>query len=60
MPAAAAAAGDIGDGTRMFGGLGNRLAICRSRRSTRHPDQAHSRRYDYRKHHMTHVASSGL
>lgn len=55
VPAAAAAAADIGDVTGMIGGLGNRLTICRS---ARHPDQAHSRRHDYCEHNMTHVDSS--
>jgi hypothetical protein len=42
----------------MIGSLGNRLAIGRSRRSARDPDQAHARRHDYGKHQMTHVDSS--
>jgi hypothetical protein len=44
----------------MIGSLGNRLAIGRSRRSARDPDQAHARRHDDGKHQMTHVDSSLL
>jgi hypothetical protein len=44
----------------MIGGLGNRLATGRSRRSARDPDQAHTRCHDDGKHQMTHVDTSLL
>ena len=58
MPTASAPLSHLRDVARMIGSLGNRLAIGRSGRSARDPDQAHARRHDYGKHQMTHVDSS--
>jgi hypothetical protein len=60
MPAAAAALHDLGDLVGLFDGLGNRLAIGRSRRGSHASDQAYSRRHDYREHKVTHSDSSRL
>jgi hypothetical protein len=60
MPAAPAAASHVDGIAHMIGGLGNGLAIGRSRRSARDPDQAHARCHDDGKHQMTHVDSSLL
>jgi hypothetical protein len=58
MPASAAPSGDIGDVTRMIGGLGNRVAVRRNSGGPRYPDQPHCCCGHYREHHMTHVVSS--
>jgi len=58
MPASAAPSGDIGDVTRMIGGLGNRVAVRRNSGGPRYPDQPHCCCGHYREHYMTHVVSS--
>jgi len=60
MPAAPASASHVDGIAHMIGGLGNRLAIGRSRRSARDPNQAHACCHDDGKHQMTHVDSSLL
>jgi len=60
MPAASASVSHFDGIARMIGGLGNRLAIGRGRRSARDPDQARARCHDDGKHQMTHVDSSLL
>jgi hypothetical protein len=60
MPAAPAAASHVDGIAQMIGGLGNRLATGRGRRSARDPDQAHSGRHNDGKQQMTHVDFSLL
>jgi hypothetical protein len=58
VPAAPATTHDLGDAAGMIGGLSDRLAISRSRRSAADADQAHARRYDYCKCEIAHADSS--